>query len=301
MKLFFLPNPFELSGPEFLMLYVIVMIVAATGCVLMRRLMISSSVGGPLPESRLDPYEIAYLAGGANLATDTALAALVQRGLLAVDTAQRKIIARAGGPPSAHPFERAVYSSASPEGTAVDTIRRDSSHNTEPLAARLKAHGLVLSDHQALQVGLLSAALMMIVTLFGAIKILVGFSRGRPVGFLFFLCLISGLVALAFYKRRPHRTQRGDRLLDHLKLENAALEYTAQKKPSRLMGADLAMAVGLFGIGALSITDGPLRELRTALAPPPGASGGSSCSGSSCSSGSSCGGGCGGGCGGCGS
>ncbi|HEX8088454.1 MAG TPA: TIGR04222 domain-containing membrane protein [Blastocatellia bacterium] len=301
MKLFLLPNPFELRGPEFLALYVVVMIVTALACVLMRRLMISSSDGGLPPESRLDPYEIAYLAGGANLATDTALAMLVQRGLLAVDTAQRRIIARSGDVRSAHPFERAVYLSASSQGTALDTIRRDSPHNTEPLAARLKAHGLVLSDDQARQVGLLSAALMMIVTLFGAIKILVGFSRGRPVGFLFFLCLISVFVALAFYKNRPHRTGRGDRFLDHLKLENAALEYTAKEKPSRLMGADLAMAVGLFGIGALSITDGPLRDLRAALTPPPGARGGLSCGGSSCSSGSSCGGGCGGGCGGCGS
>jgi uncharacterized protein (TIGR04222 family) len=300
MKLFFLPNPFELRGPEFLALYVIVMAAAVMACLLLRRLMISSSDDGPPPGARLDPYEIAYLAGGASLATDTALATLVQRGLLAVDSARRRIIARAGAPQSDHPFERAVYLNASPEGTAIDTIRRNSSHNTELLAARLKAHGLVLSDDQALQAGLLSAALMMIVTLFGAIKILVGVARGRPVGFLFFLCLISLLVALAFYKKRPHRTRAGDRYLSRLKMENAALEYTAKEKPSRLMGADLALAVGLFGIGALWISDGPLRELRTALAPPPGANGGSSCSGGS-SCGSSCGGGCGGGCGGCGS
>ncbi|HVG17526.1 MAG TPA: TIGR04222 domain-containing membrane protein [Blastocatellia bacterium] len=301
MKLLFLPNPFELRGPEFLALYVIVLAVAVAACLLIRRMMNGPGGDAPPLAARLDPYEVAYLAGGANLATDTALATLVQRGQLAVDTAQRRVIARSELPPSAHHFERTVYSNTSRQGISIDAIRTNSSHGVESLAARLKAHGLVLSDEQARQLRLLSACLMMIVTLFGVIKILVGVARGRPVGFLFFLCAISGFVALYFYKSRPHRTRLGDRLLDSLKLENAALEYTARKKPSGLMGADLAMAIGLFGISTLAIPDGPLRELRTALAPPPSASSGSSCSGGSCSSGSSCGGGCGGGCGGCGS
>lgn len=300
MKLLFLPNPFELRGPEFLALYAVVLLVAVAACALMRRVMRGAGGGALPPVRRLDPYEVAYLAGGANLATDTALATLVQRGVLAVDTAQRRIVVRSELPPSAHAFERAVYLNASQRGEAIDAIRTNSSYSTEPLAARLKAHGFVLSDEQARQVCLTSAGLMVVVTLFGAIKILVGLSRGRPVGFLFFLCLVSGLVALYFYKSRPRRTRIGDRLLAHLKAENAALEYTAKQKPSRLMGADLAMAIGLFGIGSLAIPDGPLRELRTALTPPPSTSSGSSCSSGSCG-GSSCGGGCGGGCGGCGS
>ena len=301
MEVFFLPNPFDLRGPEFLALYVIVLVAAIIACIQIRRMMSGSSGDAPVPGSRLDPYETAYLAGGADLATDTALATLVERKLLAVDAAGRKIIARSDPPRSAHPFERAVYSTTSRQGVAIDTVRKNSSHSVEPLTARLKAHGLVLSDGQARQACLLSAALMIMVTLFGAIKMFIGLWRGRSIGFLFLLCIISAFVARYFYKTRPHRTRLGDRFLANLKLENAALEYTAKKKPSRLMGDDLAMAIGLFGISTLAISDGPLRELRTTLQPPPSSSGGSSCSSSSCSSGSSCGGGCGGGCGGCGS
>jgi uncharacterized protein (TIGR04222 family) len=301
MKPFFLPNPFELRGPEFLLLYVVILIVAIAACLLMRRGMKGTSGDVPVLGSRLDPYEIAYLAGGATLATDTALATLVERKYIAVDAAGRRIIARKDLPPSAHSFERAVYLNTSREGVTVDTVRTNSSHSAEPLTARLKAHGLVLSDEKARQACLLSAALMMIVTLFGVIKLLIGLWRGRSIGFLFFLCVIAALVARYFYKARLHRTRLGDCLLGSLKQENAALEYTAKKKPSRLMGNDLAIAIGLFGISTLALTNGPLRELRTALQPPPTSSSGSSgSSGSSCSS-SSCGGGCGGGCGGCGS
>src|SRR5215211_3552180 len=142
----FLPNPFELRGPEFLVLYVIVLIAAITASVMMRRWMNNFSGDVPVLGSRLDPYEIAYLAGGAGLATDTALAALVQRGQLAVDTAGRRVIARSDPPASAHPFERSVYKNTTKQGINVDTIRENSSYSVDPLTVRLKAHGLVLSD-----------------------------------------------------------------------------------------------------------------------------------------------------------
>src|ERR1044072_4124364 len=214
----FLPNPFDLRGPEFLALYAVVLIVVVIACVQMRRRMTGIDGDIRVLPSRLDPYETAYLAGGANLATDTALATMVQRGLLAVDAAGRRVIIRSELPPSAHPFERMVYSNASRQGLNVDSIRETSSYSTEPLTTRLKAYGLVLSDEQAQQVCLLSAGSIMLVALFGVIKLLIGYWRGRPIGFLFFFCVITLLIARYFFKSRPHRTRLGDRLLDHLKL-----------------------------------------------------------------------------------
>jgi len=80
----------------------------------------------------------------------------------------------------------------------------------------------------------------------------------------------------------------------NLRRTNAALRTSAAAAAAGLAGADLALAIGLWGPGVLS--GSPLDDVRRLLRPAGSGSGGGD-GGSSCG-GSSCGGGCGGGCGG---
>lgn len=308
-------NPFDLRGPEFLGLYVIVLAGACLLAYILRKSATGFDRDNALRGASFDAYEAAYLRGGAKLATETAIATLVRSNLFQLSAVDDTLSAIAGPPRfSSHPFERAVYSIVeSGEAGTVKSIRTKAPAAANKIPTRLKALGLVINEEQKARAQTLPVIIMVMVLLFGAIKVLVGLSRNRPVGFLFVLCGLTALIAFLFYKSPPHRTKDGDRTLERLKRENAALESTAKSNPERLAAGDVALAMALFGMTALAFTDESWSALRQQLFPPrPVSSGGSSwisssCSSSSCSSSSSCGssgcgGGCGGGgCGGCGS
>jgi uncharacterized protein (TIGR04222 family) len=257
----------------------------------------------------LDPYEAAYLRGGAAQAIDAAIAMLAQKQLLEFSKTSHTIWTKQPLPAGAHWFERAVHHAIAPKpGRKVNEIRATPllTPHTERLAERLKQWELIPSDSRW-QTARLSAGLVMLAVLaLGVAKIFVGISRNRPVGFLIFLSIIAGFITLAVFNMKPARTRLGDQALKQLQGESAALQMAARTQPNLLSSGDVALAIGLFGINALAFADNSWADLRATLQPPPptgGSSSSSSCGGSSCSSsscGSSCGGGCGGGCGGCG-
>ncbi len=301
-------NPFDLPGPAFLILYIIVMAVACCLAYFLRQKAARGDRGFDPRESSLDAYEAAYLSGGAKLATATAIATLVRSKALRLSFVDNTLSSIANLPRNSHPFERAVHSVvASGEARTIESIRTKTESAADQIAARLKALGLIISDQQTTTAHNLPVIIMMTNLLFGVIKIFIGLSRGRAVGFLFVLCLLTAFIAFRLYKSPPFRTQLGDRTLERLQSLNAALQTTAKAQPQRLATGDVSMAMALFGMGAIAFEDQSWSVLRKQMFPPPSVSSGSSsgssssCSSSSCSS-SSCGGGCGGGgCGGCGS
>ena len=301
-------NPLEMTGPQFLKFYVILMIVAAIVARLLKRALVSPR----WTDSRhinLDPYEAAYLRGGARQAVDAAIAMLAQRQLLKVSKTARTVSTTAPLPAGAHWFERAVHQTISPSsGRQINDIRSSSllEPHTDRLAEQLKQRGLIPDDTRWQMARVVSGLLMLAVLALGVMKVFVGVSRHRPVGFLVFLCIITGIITMIVINSRPARTRLGEQALTQLRGESAALQMAARTRPELLASGDVALAIGLFGIEALAFTNDTWTDLRAALRPPPSTSSGSSsssCGGSSCSSsscGSSCGGGCGGGCGGCG-
>jgi uncharacterized membrane protein YgcG len=119
------------------------------------------------------------------------------------------------------------------------------------------------------------------------------------------LCLVALLVALIAFGRRPRLTARGKAVLAHLEAENARLaDVNESDLGAPDVGTMLPLAVGLFGLGALSHTAlaglesdlEPLAPRRSLLGD---SSGGTTGCGSSDSSSGDSGGG-GSGCGGCG-
>lgn len=309
--LFLQMNPLDFAGPKFLVFYIITLIVATLIATRLRRWLITSGEQVIAWRIALDPYEAACLRGGAKQAIETAIAMLVHRKALETSKAQRAVKISGPLPQGAHWFERAVYSTVNAKKVCTISALRISRLLLDDVARiteRLKEMGLLISDKRWSVVRTIPTLVMVAVLVLGFAKIVVGVSRNRPVGFLVFLCFIALIIALMFLNQRPETGLRGQMALKELRAENAALEATARTQPQLLASHDIALALGLFGVGALAFADDSWSDLRATLTPPPSSSssssgsscGSSSCSSSSCSS-SSCGSSCGGGgCGGCG-
>lgn len=155
----------------------------------------------------------------------------------------------------------------------------------ERLSGRLQDAGLVLPPLQAAKVRWFPALIVASVAGLGAVKIAVGISRGRPVGFLA-AAVIATLVVAGMFVSRSARSRSGDRLVSRLKQQHASL---ARSDYTGVPAEQLALAIALFGAAILA--GGALDEVRNAF-------GAAAKHGGGCSTG--CGSGCGGGCGGCG-
>jgi uncharacterized protein (TIGR04222 family) len=296
----------DLRGPEFLQSFFTLFLFLIGACAVFRWLMAGPHHDHPSHEPQLDPLEVAYLSGGARAAVGAAVASLVHRGALRVrGSAPPRLRVAADLADDVPPLEAAVYGAAvTTHEPTIRQVRTAVAEEAERLSRRLEEYDFLLDPVRRTVCHVLPVVAMAALLALGVAKIAIGLSRGRPVLFLVFLCLLVTAAAAGFALRYPRRTWRGTRLLNRLKREHAALHATASVSPSRLGYADLALAFALYGPVVLSM--GPLADLQPALKPR--REGGSSCSGGGCggSSGSSCGGGgggggCGGGgCGGCG-
>ena len=180
-------------------------------------------------------------------------------------------------------------------GAPPETLRMAARPALAQVRDQLRRMGLVMTDAQVGSVRGVPALIVAALAGFGGLRLAFGLAAGHAVGYLIGLLILTIFIALLFL-RRPDgaRTHRGDRVLRGLRRTNAALRTSAATAVAALAGADLALAVGLFGVGVLS--GSPLDDVRRLLQPV-ASSGGGSDGGSSCGGGS-CGGGCGGGCGG---
>jgi uncharacterized protein (TIGR04222 family) len=165
-----------------------------------------------------------------------------------------------------------------------------------PVRDQLRALGLFMSDPQTINVRAVPTLVILAGAVVGGIRLALGMAAGHPVGDLIALLILTGIIALFFLGHTPDpRTHRGDRLVRSLRRTNAALRTNAAAAAAGLAGADLALAIGLWGPAVLS--GSPLDDVRRLLRPAGSSGDGGGDGGSSCG-GSSCGGGCGGGCGG---
>jgi uncharacterized protein (TIGR04222 family) len=295
-------NPFDLRGPDFLLLFACSFVAALVLAGLLRY-WLRAPGDEPRDDSELTTYEKAYLSGGWRRAVEAAVVRLSDQRL--IDVGRKKLSLSAVWPRPAlvdpEPVEERVYAAAEQE-VDVTQVWGHARRGAGPLRQRLESLGLVLDGVQRELARWLPLLLALSVPAAGAYKIYVGLSRGRPVGFLVVACLASAGLALVLFGRSPLRSRRGDAALRRLRKEHAEQPQgaTAEATPS------LVDAVALLGLGAVAGT--ALSPLQTYLGAPPterrswGSSGdgGSACS-STCGSSGCGGGGCGGGgCGGCG-
>lgn len=297
---------FDSPGPEFILGYIVMIIVALIVCGIIKAM--GKSVPGKAadPDSLQDPYLVATLTGGPHLAVYAAVAELSRRNLISV-AGPESISVTAGEerPQGLRPFERVVLE-AMPEGvTGTAELRALVAGETKAMEEILQKRDLLL---RPLQQSLITAKIRFIIgalLAIGLVKLALGFSRGKPVGFLVTLVMVTALLFFMF-RGKSYRTSLGDAALRDLRKKHTPTELKSRIFDNpQPVGGLTPLAVGLYGLPFLMST--PLGGLEQSLVPPgerkDGNNGCSSGCGSGCSSSGDSGGGssgCSSGCGGCG-
>lgn len=320
-----IPNPLDLTGPQFLTLYFSCLAVAVVVGWIARRTLLPASKNdlrspmSPLADSSpLSPVEIAQLARGKRGAIATVACQLMaddvlrirkdETTLLGMSISSTSKIVAGEGKLSPEAWENRVATLLLNEEQVtpqkIDTAVGDALDRVE---AGLVNRGLVYEPHETFPARFVPAGIVGLVFALGAAKLVVGLMRDKPVGFLAIALGLTG-IAIYFFVRNIRRSRAGDELIKRLTAENAALKSLATQSgtlspATGAVSSDLAFAVALFGTTALVGTAfGGLSSWERHAFGNVSSDVSSGCS-SGCSGGSGCGGGggCGGsGCGGCG-
>ena len=286
-------NPFDLPGPPFLLFYLLLIAGAAAAFYLT----IITLEDGAIPSLPLgNPYQIAWLRGGAREAVRVAVLSLLDRNLveLGVSTVTARVTDISA---VAEPIERAILRRCIDGGELLSRLPADPmvAAACERLRDGLSRIGLVPNDaQQRVRSGIFAFAVAMLAAV-ALVKLSVAFDRGRSnVGF---LIVLAGAAPFALGFLLVHRrTRLGDRVLADLRRLFAGLRGRAQAIRRGEATNEAMLLAAVFGIAALP--EGAYFDLRQAYARADRSGNGSSgCGGGG--GGSGCGGG-GGGCGGCG-
>jgi uncharacterized protein (TIGR04222 family) len=301
-------NLFNWRGPEFLTFYFFLFAGCFGVALALRRQLRVPAAEHPVNAADLDGYATAFLNGGRVLAVNTAITTLANQRAVNVPARAGRVISVAPAPAFAHPLEQSVYDAANANaGITISSLRQAMRPAVTRIAAELQSRGLIVNDANARRAIAIPLLIAFAAVAVGVIKLGIGVTRGKPVGYLIALCIISVIISLIAFARRPLRTRKGDAVLARLRESHVGPKQLG-RNVSAIPAAEIAAVVGLFGMTALAGTD--LGGLRKALQPP--ANAGSTGCGTGCGSscGGSCGrggggggcggGGCGGGCGGCG-
>ncbi|MFN7920577.1 MAG: TIGR04222 domain-containing membrane protein [Bryobacteraceae bacterium] len=302
-------NPFHWSGPSFLLFYFLFGASVILVVWLRNHEVGEEAASGELNLS--DPYEIAYLRGGAREVILVAIVKLLQAGVLEQSLLD-SVVTVSEPPGGSSPLEREIAGLARTPAAPEDIADRISlqviaDEYRPPLEARGLIHSDESNDNARWRIGLAATVLLMI----AVARVAQGLMNHKPVLFLVILAIVS-LVALCRVGLPGRRTAKGDSTL-----WAAESVFAQQREPvADASAAEMALTAAVFGLWALPLVAFPNRDTlfrRSAQsrnrgdgANPPNSSGcgaftcGSAHSGggSSCGSGSSCGGS--GGCGGCG-
>ena len=312
-------NPLtQVTGPEFLGLFAILIVAVAVICWYRRRSRDSSMELPPLaPSTKVDSYEVAYLRAGQNELARVLIVGLMERNYLQITTPESKwwnLFPKGNRIEQApdHPdfgelsaIERQTFEwfeyprtpeqvfqkvrsglTDLPSALSTHTVKYEQSLRTQRLLTTEE-----LQDEARWNVSLGIA----LVAVIGLARLFIGISRGRPVGFLILMGII-GAFAIAKAGRPGRVSLRGKAYLERMK---ATWSWLKDSQDSQDWSPSLA--AGVFGVAVLAGTEmSPMTEMfkRSNSGYFPGGDGG----GGGCGAGGGCsgGGGCGGGCGGCG-
>jgi uncharacterized protein (TIGR04222 family) len=275
-------QPWGLSGPSFLLLYVALLAVCAAALVLGRRSARRQrrpSYSGPLS---ID--ELAYLGGGYERMAQVALVSLLDDGSVRVQSRGRLHLVGTPSPGTGARATVAEYLRDHPATTysrgLVGTVA--ASAGARSVADGLQSRGLVLDDADR-RVARQGVPLLAGLVGLGVLRWLEGVQAGRPVGGLTLLLVVAAALALWGWRRPPVRTRPGDAALKEQQAQVGDGLLAAGAAP----GAAAVLAVACLGLAAWDD-----EELRRAAFPAAVyATGGDGGGGGGCG---------GGGCGGCG-
>jgi uncharacterized protein (TIGR04222 family) len=269
-------GPLDLHGPEFLLLYCELALIALIASFVVPRYLRPEG----RPAMAVDENELALLAGGRVRFAEAVAVRLLAAGSAVVQsggTFQIRDLRRG------HTLaERRVVALGSP--VRWKDILKAVADPAEAAERKLEQRGLLMDAANAMQLRLIQTAPLLLLFLFGVAKWSVGALRDKPVGILTALLVVTFFAALLRFGVIDRRTRAGMTALADARLAAARMRRAA---PSD----EAALAVALFGTAVL--TGSYLSDFHRMRS---GGTGGDSSSSSGCT-----GGGGSGGCGGCGS
>lgn len=299
-------NPFDLTGPQFLLFYTVFAAAVVAGLVFWRKRAELSSSSPRIDLS--DPYLIAYLRGGKSEVLRVATVTLIDRGLLMRNGSHIYRAENASPDSVRRPVEQALLKKYARGGEVSWMFEDDGlSKACEPYGDTLRRVRL-LPDEYVNQARLMRLVVaIFVLTGVGFTKVFIALNAGRSnFGFLIVLTIASIVVSAVI--SFPRLTESGTTTIEDVQSLYSGLRGRSGLLDPRGAGVEPVMLAAVFGVGALrgegfSLASGLFPDQRKKADGSCGAGdGGCGSSGSSCSSssGSSCGSGCGGGCGGCG-
>jgi uncharacterized protein (TIGR04222 family) len=201
-------QPWGLSGPQFLSIYVAGM-AAFVGApwllVLLARTFGTASPRVPAPV--LDAYEVGYLAGGAQRAAEVVIGELTASGARRVDSAGQ--ISQVGPPELAGwsaPCAHGIAADAVPDGLSTQKVRERLAEDQGIVAigGRLRAERLLIADSWVIAARVTALALWLALMVAGALRMAEGAHNHRPIGDLvklYLLTVLLGLYSRSWLKR----------------------------------------------------------------------------------------------------
>jgi uncharacterized protein (TIGR04222 family) len=296
---------FDLKGPEFLKVYLL--LVALTFVVAFLKIRhVRDAMNSPFVKPELkDPYALAVLSGGGQLAVIAAIAELSKRRLVGVPRQQEIEPLEEGNSKGLNPFETLVMSKLGTGGKLPELVAK-MKDEIERIVGGLEADGWLLTRELWNKARLQVFGFFSVPLIIGLIKLLIGLNRDKPVIYLAILMALTLLLAIIMSASFKRRTLIADRLLKQRRMELA--RYRSSPATVATAAGDpipyaLPLTIAVFGPAVLLGTPlSPVHQRLGLASTSDGLSSSSGCSSSSSDGGggSGCGGGGGGGCGGCG-
>ena len=294
---------FDFDGREFLTFYAVAFVVALVWSLVLRSRSISRfSLPTGTPVKLTDPYEIAFLAGGAARCAQVAIVRLIKSGAIGWGktrfTRESRLHATGSALPEFNDIERSIYVSVKSygkKGMPLAEIPRMVGTRISGIEAKLAKLGLRPTASEAGGRGCMTAFPMLILMLVGGIKVAVGISRDKPVGFLILFLFVSFIVTALLLAGGKKLTPAGEKLLKDMRTDRKPVTDPSDPMVASLCGIAL---FGVSGVGYDPALAGLDSELEKEISQMGKTNSSSGCGSGGCSSG--CSSGCGGGCGGCG-
>jgi uncharacterized protein (TIGR04222 family) len=247
-----------ISGSTFLLAYLLIAVTIGVAGLRARRALAGPGTTNPVGDHlTARPHDVAYLAGGSELAVWSALCAMHLRGTLTAADGSVRAVGRLD--PDADALEKAIHTTAaSPVGRRRLVFHRSVQPALAAIEDRLVTGGFLLSDDRRRQIRRVGFW-MLAVAAFGLVRVLADVAEARPVGLLVPVLLIVSVVAVVQLARAPRRSRYGDRTLAALRAEHRALAPEREPDWGAHGPAGAALGIGLFGARALAVAAPGLR------------------------------------------
>lgn len=259
-----------IAGSTFLPAYLLIAATVGVGGICARRALAEPGATEPIDDLTDRPHDVAYLAGGGELAVWSALCAMHLRGTLTAADGTVRAVGRLDATTDA--LEEAIHATAgSPVGRRRLVFHRSVRPALGGIEERLVAAGFLLSDDRRRRIRRVGFWMLGVAAL-GLVRVLADIAEVRPVALLVTALLLVAAVAVWQLTLSPRRTRRGNRALAALRDRHRALAPEREPDWQSHGPAGAALGIGLFGTGALAASaPGLAREIAPRVATASGA------------------------------